>query len=61
MTGAGQESSVAAEVAEVVRLILEHARTRPGESLGVIALGVRHAERIDARAARGAGVRPGRP
>ena len=43
----GQESSVAAEVAEVVRLILEHARTRPGESLGVIALGSRHAERID--------------
>jgi very-short-patch-repair endonuclease len=44
---AGQESSVSAEVAEVVRLILEHARTRPGESLGVIALGMRHAERID--------------
>src|SRR5215472_2989243 len=36
------------EVAEVVRLILEHARTRPSESLGVIALGMRHAERIDA-------------
>jgi very-short-patch-repair endonuclease len=35
------------EVTEVVRLILEHARTRPGESLGVIALGVKHAERID--------------
>jgi very-short-patch-repair endonuclease len=45
--GPGQESSVSAEVAEVVRLILEHARTRPGESLGVIALGMRHAERID--------------
>jgi len=43
----GQESSVAAEVAEVVRLILDHARTRPEESLGVIALGMRHAERID--------------
>jgi very-short-patch-repair endonuclease len=37
-----------AEVAEVVRLILEHARTRPSESLGVIALGMRHAERVDA-------------
>ncbi|HTR95633.1 MAG TPA: AAA domain-containing protein [Trebonia sp.] len=35
------------EVTEVVRLIVEHARTRPGESLGVIALGVKHAERID--------------
>ena len=38
---------MATEVAEVVRLILEHARTRPGESLGVIALGMQHAERID--------------
>jgi len=36
-----------AEVAEVVRLILDHARVRPGESLGVIALGMRPAERID--------------
>jgi len=39
---------VSAEVTEVVRLILEHARTRPTESLGVIALGVKHAERVDA-------------
>ncbi|HVB44811.1 MAG TPA: AAA domain-containing protein [Streptosporangiaceae bacterium] len=44
----GQEVSVAAEVDEVVELILEHARTRPDESLGVIALGIKHAERIDA-------------
>ncbi len=44
----GQEVSVTAEVGKVVELILEHARTRPSESLGVIALGVRHAERIDA-------------
>jgi very-short-patch-repair endonuclease len=43
----GQEGSVAAEVDKVVELVLEHARTRPQESLGVIALGVRHAERID--------------
>ena len=51
---------VAAEVAEVVRLILGHARTRPGESLGVIALGVKHAERIDAalRAALAAATAP---
>jgi very-short-patch-repair endonuclease len=41
-------SSVDNEVTEVVRLILEHARQRPGESLGVIALGMRHAERVDA-------------
>jgi very-short-patch-repair endonuclease len=43
----GQDASVAAEVDKVVELILEHARTRPDESLGVIALGVKHAERID--------------
>ncbi|MCW2936460.1 MAG: helicase, partial [Actinomycetia bacterium] len=39
---------VTEEVDEVVRLVLEHARARPAESLGVIALGMRHAERIDA-------------
>jgi very-short-patch-repair endonuclease len=44
----GQEVSVTAEVDKVVELILEHARARPRESLGVIALGIRHAERIDA-------------
>src|SRR6185437_11279056 len=44
----GQDGTAAGdEVTEVVRLILGHARTRPGESLGVIALGVKHAERID--------------
>jgi very-short-patch-repair endonuclease len=35
-------------VHKVVEEILEHARTRPRESLGVIALGIKHAERIDA-------------
>ena len=44
----GQEVSVTAEVEQVVELILEHARTRPDQSLGVIALGIKHAERIDA-------------
>ncbi|HEV2451154.1 MAG TPA: AAA domain-containing protein, partial [Streptosporangiaceae bacterium] len=44
----GQEVSVTAEVRRVVELILEHARTRPSESLGIIALGIRHAERLDA-------------
>src|SRR6266568_1357385 len=43
----GQETSVTAEVDKAVELILEHARTRPGESLGVIALGIKHADRID--------------
>ncbi len=44
----GQEVSVTAEVEQVVELILEHARSRPQESLGVIALGIKHSERIDA-------------
>ena len=39
--------STQAEVDRVVKLVLAHARTRPGESLGVIALGIRHATRID--------------
>ena len=33
-----------AEVDRVVELVLEHARTRPTESLGVIALGIKHAD-----------------
>lgn len=37
-----------AEVRKVVELVLEHARTRPEESLGVIALGIRHSEAIEA-------------
>ncbi len=39
--------STQAEVDRVVELVLEHARTRPHESLGVIALGLRHAHRVD--------------
>ncbi len=46
--GSGQETSVTAEVDRVVDLILTHAREYPDESLGVIALGIKHAERIDA-------------
>lgn len=34
------------EVRRVVDLILEHARNRPHESLGVIAMGIKHADRI---------------
>jgi very-short-patch-repair endonuclease len=55
----GQEVSVTAEVAKVVELILEHARTRPRESLGVIALGIRHAERIDAALRHALAAHPG--
>jgi REase_MTES_1575/AAA domain len=38
--------STQAEVDRVVKLVLSHARTRPTESLGVIALGIKHATRI---------------
>ena len=48
-------NSVPDEVAQVVELIIEHARTRPEESLGVIALGSAHADAISEalRLARG--------
>ncbi|MDV3221873.1 AAA domain-containing protein, partial [Intrasporangium sp.] len=39
--------STVAEVDRVVSLVLDHARRRPQESLGVIALGIKHATRID--------------
>jgi very-short-patch-repair endonuclease len=40
--------SAALEVTRVVELILDHAEHRPGESLGVIALGLSHARRVEA-------------
>ena len=43
----GQEDSVSDEVTQVVELIAEHARARPGMSLGVIAMGIKHANRIN--------------
>jgi very-short-patch-repair endonuclease len=55
----GQEVSVTAEVAQVVELILEHARARPAESLGVIALGIKHADRIDTALRTALGAHPG--
>jgi very-short-patch-repair endonuclease len=39
--------SVQAEVERVVDLVLQHAMLRPRESLGVITMGITHAERID--------------
>jgi very-short-patch-repair endonuclease len=44
---AGSETSSAAEVERVVQLVLEHARDRPDQSLGVIAMGIKHADRIE--------------
>jgi len=43
----GQEESASDEVAEVVRLIIEHAEKHPEETLGVIAMGIKHANRIE--------------
>lgn len=44
--GMDSVESTDAEVARVVELVLSHARSRPDESLGVIALGIRHAVRL---------------
>jgi len=43
----GQEESASDEVTEVVRLIIEHAQKHPEETLGVIAMGIKHANRIE--------------
>jgi len=42
----GQEESCSEEVNKVVDLVLGHAEKRPRESLGVIAMGIRHADRV---------------
>jgi very-short-patch-repair endonuclease len=42
----GQEESVSNEVEEVVRMVADHARSHPEESLGVIAMGIKHSNRI---------------
>jgi very-short-patch-repair endonuclease len=44
----GQEESSAREVAKVVELILAHAQQHPERSLGVIAMGIKHAHRVQA-------------
>lgn len=45
---AGQEESASREVDEVVQQVLTHATTRPEESLGVITMGIKHANRVQA-------------
>jgi very-short-patch-repair endonuclease len=58
-TGADiDEETSRPEVARVVDLILEHAEKRPNESLGVIALGLPHARRIEASLAAARRERP---
>ncbi|MDF2631052.1 MAG: hypothetical protein K0R39_4883, partial [Symbiobacteriaceae bacterium] len=44
----GQEESSAREVQKVVELILAHAEQQPHRSLGIIAMGIKHAKRVQA-------------
>ena len=43
----GSDISASPEVEKVVHLILDHAERRPDESLGVIAMGIKHANRLE--------------
>ncbi|WP_083450010.1 AAA domain-containing protein [Luteipulveratus mongoliensis] len=47
VSGRGDGETSTVEVDRVVEVILDHARRRPEESLGVITLGVRHAQRVE--------------
>lgn len=53
-----QTDSVTAEVDRVVELVLRHASMRSAESLGVITMGITHAERIDLALRRALSARP---
>ncbi len=44
----GQEESASREVERVVELVIQHATERPNETLGVITMGIKHAQRIEA-------------
>ena len=44
----GQEESSNAEIRAVLELVLDHARKRPAETLGVITMGIRHMDRVQA-------------
>jgi very-short-patch-repair endonuclease len=48
VAGVGTEESGAAEVDAVVKVVLQHAQTQPNTSLGVIAMGIKHARRVEA-------------
>ncbi|MDQ6743129.1 MAG: AAA domain-containing protein, partial [Candidatus Dormibacteraeota bacterium] len=50
--GGTDEASSSMEVRRVVELLREHARERPEASLGVITMGIKHADRIEAELAR---------
>ncbi|MFL6438115.1 MAG: AAA domain-containing protein [Terriglobales bacterium] len=44
----GQEESSTEEIRTVVSLILDHARTKPDQTLGVITMGIKHMYRVQA-------------
>jgi len=52
------ELSASGEVSKVVELVLEHAERCPDMSLGVIAFGIKHSNRIDAELAKARRIRP---
>lgn len=54
----GEELSSSAEIRRVADLVIEHAETRPNETLGVIALGIKHARRLEAEIQRRRKERP---
>jgi very-short-patch-repair endonuclease len=54
----GQEESSSREVEEVVRQVILHAEMRPLESLGVITMGIKHANRVQAALDRALDLRP---
>lgn len=58
LSGPLTDESVGAEVEKVVELVLEHARMRPAASLGVIAMGIKHARRVEAAVDRARLSRP---
>jgi very-short-patch-repair endonuclease len=54
----GQEESASREVQRVVELVLQHATEQPNETLGVITMGIKHAQRIEAALDAALGERP---
>jgi very-short-patch-repair endonuclease len=53
-----QEESASREVEEVVRQVLRHAAEKPGDTLGVITMGIKHANRVQACLDRELALRP---
>ena len=54
----GQEESSAPEVRKVVEVVLKHAAEHPDETLGVIAMGIKHARRVEAALDQALAARP---